>query len=428
METAVLVFVAAVLLVIGVPVGISIGMGILAVTVVFNITQVQFLAQTMYSGFDSLPLTAIPCFMLAGAIMETGGLSKRLINVANKMVGNTTGALGTVTVLACMLFGAMSGSGPATVAAIGAIMIPHMIRAKYEDTYASALTAVAGGVGGIIIPPSIPLVIYGVATNTSIGDLFLAGIGPALVIGMFLIATNILQSRKKGYTGSGEAFNAKELLKAFWDAKFALIMPVIILGGIYGGIFTPTEAAVVSIVYGLVIGIFVYKELTWKRVIQLLSFNNSFVGGIMLTFAPAAAMGAILALLGIPNALTNFLFSISDNKIIILLIVNVFLVIMGLAIDTTSANIIFSPILLAALRPYGIDPVHLGLIITINLAIGFCTPPVCANIFVVSGMTRIPVDRIIPKAVPFLIAMFIVMLIVTFVPAIPLGLLWLLGR
>jgi len=428
METAVLVLVAAVLLIIGVPVGISIGMGILAVVMVFDLMQVQFLAQAMYSGFDSLPLTAIPCFMLAGAVMETGGLSKRLINVANKMVGNTTGALGTVTVLACMFFGAISGSGPATVAAIGGIMIPFMIKAKYQDTYASALTAVAGGVGGIIIPPSIPLVIYGVATNTSIGDLFLAGIFPALMIGVFLVLTNIFLSKKKGYTGNEGAFDGKELLKAIWDAKWALIMPVIILGGIYGGVFTPTEAAVVSIVYGLIIGIYVYKELTWKRVLELLSFNTSFVGGIMLTFAPAAAMGAILALLGIPNALTNFLFSISDNKIVILLIVNIFLVIMGLAIDTTSANIIFSPILLMALRPFGIDPVHLGIIITVNLAIGFCTPPVCANIFVVSGMTRIPVDKIIPKAVPFLIVMFIAMLIITFVPAIPMGLLWLMGR
>jgi len=427
MATAVLFVTAGILLAIGVPVGISLGLGMVAVALGFGTTQISFLAQSMYSGFESLPLTAIPCFILAGAVMDTGGLSKRLVNVANKMVGHTTGGLGTVTVLACMFFGAISGSGPATTAAIGGIMIPFMVKAHYDRTYATGLSAVAGGLG-IIIPPSIPMVIYGVATNTSIGDLFLAGIGPGIVVGIALIGTNVVMSKISGYAGSGEPFSFREFGKALWDAKWALLMPLIILGGIYGGVFTPTEAAVVAIIYGIIVGVFIYKEMSFKQLLKLLDSNNSVVGGIMLTFAPAAALGAVLALLRIPSSLTNFLLSISDNKIVVLLIINVFLVFVGMIIDTTSANIIFSPILLAALKPYGIDPVHFGLIMTLNLAIGFVTPPVAGNLFVASVMTGIPMEKIAAKAVPFIVAMFVALLVVTYIPGVSLGFLRLIGR
>lgn len=427
MATAVLFIVAFSLLAIGVPVGISLGLGMIAIVFGFGTTNLGFLAQSMYSGFESLPLTAIPCFMLAGAVMETGGLSKRLVNVAEKMVGHTTGGLGTVTVIACLFFGAISGSGPATVAAIGGIMIPYMVKAGYDRTYSTGLSAVAGGLG-IIMPPSIPLVIYGVATNTSIGDLFLAGIGPAFLVGFMLVLVNIFLSKKAGYLGNGIAFKLKEMFKAIWDAKWALLMPGIILGGIYGGIFTPTEAAVVATAYGILVGIYGYKELKWSDIIPMLIKNTSFVGGILLTFAPAAALGAVLALLGVPRGLTTMLFALSSNKIVILLIVNVFLVFVGMIVDTTAANIIFSPILLTALRPYGVDPVHFGLLMTINLAIGFVTPPVAGNLFVASGMTGIPMDKIIKKAYPFIVAMFVALLIVTYVPATSIGILRLLGR
>ena len=231
MATAVLAIVAVILLAIGAPVGICLGLGMVATVIGgFNVTTLTFIAQQMYSGFESLPLVAIPCFMLAGSLMETGGLSKRLVNVAEKLVGHVTGGLGAATVLACMFFGAISGSGPATTAAIGGIMIPYMVKAKYDRTYATGLSAVAGGLG-IIVPPSIPLVVYGVATNTSIGDLFLAGVGPAFVVGGLLIIVNYFISRKQGYVGT-RTFNVKELLLAIWDAKWALFLPVIILGGI----------------------------------------------------------------------------------------------------------------------------------------------------------------------------------------------------
>jgi C4-dicarboxylate transporter DctM subunit len=427
MAPLVLAVVAAGLLFIGVPVGISLGLGMMAVALGFHTTNLTFLAQSMYSGFESLPLTAIPCFMLAGAVMETGGLSKRLVNVADKMLGNTTGGLGTVTVVACLFFGAISGSGPATVAAIGGIMIPYMVKAGYDKTYATGLAAVAGGLG-VIMPPSIPMVVYGVATNTSIGDLFLAGIVPAFIVAAFLIVPNVFLSKKAGYKGNGIKFSWKELFKATWDAKWALLMPLIILGGIYGGIFTPTEAAVIATFYGIIVGIFVYKELSWKALWKMLVNNTSFVGGIMLTFAPAAAMGAVLSLLQVPQGITAFLFGISSNKIVVLLIVNVFLIFVGMVMDTTSANIIFSPILLMALKPYGINPVHFGLIMTINLAIGFVTPPVAGNLFVASGMTGIPLDKIVRKAFPFIVAMFLALMIITYVPDTSIGLLKLLGR
>ena len=425
MAIAVLAIVAIILLAVGVPVGISLGFGMIATVIGgFNVTSLTFIAQQMYSGFESLPLVAIPCFMLVGSFMETGGLSKRLVNVADALVGWTTGGLGTATVVACMFFGAISGSGPATTAAMGGIMIPHMTRDGYDRTYATGLSAVAGGLG-IIVPPSIPLVVYGVATNTSIGDLFLAGLGPALVVGLLLIVVNVVISRKHGYKGSG-SFLLKKFGAAAWDAKWALFLPIIILGGIYGGIFTPTEAAVVAIFYSLIVGLFIYKEIKLRDIWSILYKNATFVGGIMLTFAPAAALGGVFALLGVPAALSSFLFSLTSNKIIVLLIVNVFLVLVGMVMDTTSANIIFSPILLTALRPFGIDPVHFGLIMTINLAIGFVTPPVAGNLFVASGMTGIPMEKIAKKALPLIFAMFVALLVVTYVPAVSTGILRLL--
>lgn len=422
MAIAVLAITAVILLAIGVPVGIAMGFGMIATVIGgFRITSLAFIAQQMYSGFESLPLVAIPAFMLAGSLMETGGLSKRLVNCANTMIGHTTGGLGTALVIACMFFGAISGSGPATTAAMGGILIPYMVKAGYDRTYSTGLAAVAGGLG-IIVPPSIPLVVYGVATNTSIGDLFLAGLGPACIVGALLIITNFVISRKKGYKGTGE-FSMKNVGKAFWDAKWALFLPVIILGGIYGGIFTPTEAAVVACIYSIVVGLFIYRELKFKDIWTIFYKNTTFVGGIMLTFAPAAALGGVLALLRVPANLSNFLFSLTDNKNMVLVIVLIFLVFVGMVMDTTSANVIFSPILLQALKPYGINPIHLGLIMTVMLALGFVTPPVASNLFVASGMTGIPMEKIAAKAVPLIVSMFIAALIITFIPAISIGIL-----
>ena len=296
-----------------------------------------------------------------------------------------------------------------------------MVKAGYDRTYATGLAAVAGGLG-IIVPPSIPLVVYGVATNTSIGNLFLAGLGPALVVGGLLIIVNYIISKRNGYLGQGK-FSIKVLVRALWDAKWALFMPVIILGGIYGGVFTPTEAAVVACIYSILVGLFIYKEMKVKDIWTIFYKNTTFVGGIMLTFAPAAALGGVLALMGVPTMLSDFLFSLTDSKTVVLIIVLIFLVFVGMVMDTTSANIIFSPILLQALKPFGVDPIHFGLVMTVMLALGFVTPPVASNLFVASGMTGIPMEKITKKALPLIAAMFVAAIIITFIPKISLAIL-----
>ena len=408
------------MLLIGVPIGISISIGLLSSTLIFHYTSIQFIGQQLYTGLDSLPLIAVPCFMLAGAIMEAGGLSKRLVSVAERFFGNATGGFCYVTIVACFFFGAISGSAPATVAAIGGIMIPYMVTKGYHEDFAAGLSSVAGGLG-IIVPPSIPFVIYGVVTGTSIGDIFIAGFGPAIVISIILSIVAYYISKKKGYKGTRK-FTWKEKWQSIKDAVWALVMPVIILGGIYGGIFTPTEAATVAIFYGLFVGLFVYKELKFKKLIELINKNASQVGGFMLSFAPAAALGAVLTILGVPAMLKSLLLNVTDNIYVIMLIVNIFLIFIGMILDTISALAVFAPILYAILVPMGIDPVHLGIVIVVNLAIGFVTPPVAMNLFVASGMTGIPIDRVVRKAAPFILAMIAALVIITYCPGISLGL------
>ncbi|MEW6666693.1 MAG: TRAP transporter large permease [Thermodesulfobacteriota bacterium] len=419
MDGLIIVLVALLLMFIGVPVGIAFCMGMITGALFLGVSNIQFIAQGMYNGFNNLPIIAIPCFILAGSVMETGGLSKRLVEIANRLVGNTTGGLGAVTIVACLFFGAVSGSGPATTAAIGGIMIPSMVKYAYKKDYATGLVACAGGLG-VVMPPSIPFVIYGFATDTSIGDLFLAGVIPAFVIAACLLVVSYFMSRKAGYTGTGQPFNLKEFLKALWEGIWALIMPIIILGGIYGGIFTPTEAAIVALVYGLFVSMVIYRELSFRGLFQLLDKFVSFNGGIVLTFAPAIALGAIFSLLGIPQAITAGLVAISSSKFVALLLINVFLLGVGMLLDAITSIIILAPMLLAALQPYGVDPIHFGIIMTLNLAVGFVTPPVAANLYVASGMTGVPIERIAKVAFPFIVALIVSLLIMTYVPELSL--------
>ena len=420
MEGLIIVCVALVLLFIGVPVGIAFCMAMITGAVFLGVSNVQYVAQGMYNGFNSLPIIAIPCFILAGLVMETGGLSKRLIKIADLLVGNTTGGLGAVTILACLFFGAVSGSAPATVAAIGGIMIPAMVQRHYRKDYATGLIACAGGLG-VVVPPSIPFIIYGFSTDTSIGDLFIAGIIPAVIIALSLLIVSYFTSKRAGYVGTGKPFEMKAFLKALREGIWALLMPIIILGGIYGGVFTPTEAAVVALVYGLFVSMVIYRELSFRGLFELLDNFVSFNGGIVLTFAPAIALGAIFALLGIPKDITAGLIAISaGNKLIALLLVNGFLLVVGMLLDSITAIIILAPMLLAALQPFGVDPIHFGIIMTLNLAVGFVTPPVAANLFVASGMTGIPIEKIAKVAMPFILALFVSLLLMTYVPELSL--------
>lgn len=421
MATGIMFLVMFGLMFLGVPIAIAIFLAMVLLIQMNPVTTANFLAQTFYSGVANFTMLALPFFMVAGTIMETGGLSKRLVNAAKSMIGGITGSLGMVTIIACMFFGAVSGSAPATVAAIGAIMIPMMVQDGYNKYYATGLTCCAGGLG-VIVPPSYPMVLYGVTVNQSVGDLFMAGLGPALVVGGILMIINYVYCKKHGLKGDNK-FSLREMGKSFWDAKWALVMPVIILGGIYGGIFTATEAAVVAAVYGIIVGLFVYKELKLVRLWEIFRDNTAFIAGTMFVMAPAKATGQVFAYLNITKIISNFLFSISTNTYVVLFMIFIILFIVGMFVQTTPAIVILAPTLVAVVQQVGVDPIHFGIIMTLALAIAFVTPPVALNLFVGSSMTGISIDRITRAAWPFLIGLIIAFFVVAFCPPISLAIL-----
>ncbi len=410
---------------IGVPIGICLIFPCFIMLLVNPVTSASFLAQSFYTGVASSSMIALPFFMICGNIMDKGGISRRLVNAANNCIGGITGSLGMVTILACMFFGAVSGSAVATVAAIGAIMLPEMVRHGYDKYYATGLCAVAGGLG-IIVPPSYPMVVYGVTNNESIGDLFVAGIVPAIMVGAFLMLVNYFYCRKRGIRGTNK-FHLKTAVLGFWDAKWALLMPVIILGGIYAGIFTATEAAVIATVYGIVIGCFVYKEVTFLQLWNEFKATATFSGGMMWTVAPATAIGLVFAYMGINKAIASFFLGISTNTFVVMFLITCILFLVGMFLQTTPAIVIFSPVLLNVAKAVGVSSLQFGVVMTLALAIGFCTPPVCANVFVAQSMTGLPMDRIVKPAVPFIAVLILALLLVCFVPGLSVGLLEILG-
>jgi C4-dicarboxylate transporter DctM subunit len=401
------------------PIAVAIGVAVLCFSLLFSedVGNIAFLFQNMFSGLNNFPLLAVPFFMLAGSIMETGGLSKRLVNVASQLVGNATSGLAFVAILACMFFGAISGSAPATVAAIGGIMMPAMVKYRYSKEFSAGLMSCAGGLG-VIIPPSIPLIIYGVATSTSIGDLFLAGIVPGILVGGLLMITAYLVGKRRGYVGTGHTFIFRNFLATVWDAKWALAMPVVILGGIYSGAFTPTEAAIVGCVLGLFVGFFIYRELNLKDFLHIMSDTGALVGTIFLIFGTATSMGFLISITDLPYRISELINAISTNPVVVLLIINIFLIFVGMVMEPTSANLIFSPLLLALVEPLGVNPVHFGIVITVNLAMGFVTPPFAANVFLTSTLTGVPIPAIVRESLPFLLAMSIALILITYIPAI----------
>lgn len=406
------------LLVLGIPIGISIALSALLTIFYTGSVPLEYFAQGLITSVDSFPLLAVPLFILAGDIMGKGGLSERLIKVADALVGHKTGGLGIAAVITCMFFAAISGSGPATVAAIGTMMIPAMINEGYDKRFATAIVCAAGCVG-VIIPPSIPMVMYGVTGSQSIGKLFIAGIIPGIIIGIALMLVVYIIAKKRGYKGT-EKSSFKEFLKAAWDAKWALFVPIIILGGIYGGIFTPTEAAGVAVVYGLIIALFVYKNLKWKELPKLLIDTGVTTAAIMLIVGTATAFGKILTVEQIPRQITEGLLSVSENPVVIILMINILLLIVGCFMDTTAAIVILTPLLLPVALNLGIDPIHFGIIMVVNLAIGFITPPFGVNLFVGSGIAELSIWEIVKQIIPFLIALLICLLLIVFIPQISL--------
>lgn len=418
MTTAVLFGTFAIFLFLSVPIGIAIGLATL-VTIIYSGFPIDFLTKELVTSIDSFPLMAVPFFILAGEIMGKGGISDRLFRVANALVGNKTGGFAIATIITCMFFAAISGSGPATVAAIGGIMIPAMVRQGYDKRFATATVAAAGSLG-VIIPPSIPMVIYGVVGSTSIGDLFIAGIVPGILVGLALIVYAYFHSRKKGYTGTGEKTSIALIGKAIWEAKWALLIPVIILGGIYGGIFTPTEAAVVAVVYGLLAGMLFYREIRVSDLPKVIADAALTTATILIIVGTATAFGKLLTMEQIPNQIAAWMLSISESPIVIILLITILLLIVGCFMDTLAAIIILTPILLPIAVNIGYDPIHFGIIMVVNLAIGFITPPLGVNLFVGSGISGLSIETLSKSIIPFFLAMLFTLFIVIFVPQMSL--------
>ena len=418
-----------ILVLLGVPIAFVLGTASF-ISLWFGSTQaLTIIPQQMFTACDSFPLLAIPLFMIAGSLMGEGGISRRLINLADACVGHYTGGLAYVGIITCMIFAAISGSGPATVASVGGIMIPAMIAAGYDRGFSCAVMAIAGSIG-VIIPPSIPMVTYGVSADTSIGSLFTAGFGPGILIGLALILCSRIMCTRGGYgMPTHGPKTMKERFQAFKDAFFALLMPIIILGGIYGGIFTPTEAAAVAVFYGLIVGVFVYKELPVSKIPKVLSDSGVTTAMIMLIIAAAKVFGWIMTSERIPDAMAHAILSVSESKYVILLMINILLLFVGCFMETNAALIIFTPIFLPVAKALGMSSVHFGIIMIVNLAIGMVTPPLGVNLFVACGVDKgMTIDRISKSVIPLIIANVIALMLVTYVEPVSMTLVRFFGQ
>lgn len=418
--TITLFIILIVLFLIGVPIAVSLGMASSVVFMAQGDVSIIALIQRMYNSVGSFPLLAIPFFILAGKLMESGGISRRLIHLANVIFGRVKGGLAIVSVIACAFFAAISGSAAATTAAVGSLLIPAMVKKGYDKNFSTAIQA-AGGTIGVMIPPSVPLVLYGVMSGASIGNLFIAGIIPGVIVVVSLLILVYVISWIKGY-GGGESFTFKEFLIAFKDAILALLMPVIILGGIYGGVFTPTEAAVVAVVYGLIVGIFIYREIKLKDLVDIFSSSAVTSAVIMFIIAGASIFGYYLTRARVPRELTDAMLGVTENWIIALLIINALLLIVGIFLETSAAIVILTPILVPIVSALGIDLVHFGIIMIFNLAIGFITPPVGLNLFVAANIANTKFESLLRAIVPFIIILILDIIIISFIPSLSLWL------
>ena len=409
----------AVLLVLGMPFAFALGLATLGALIVSDI-EVIALAQKMIPGSQSFSLLAIPFFVLAGDLMTAGGLSRRLVGVANVLVRHVTGGLGMVAVIAAVFFAAISGSAPATTAAIGTIMIPEMEKRGYDRAFATAL-AVSAGIIGPLIPPSIPFVIWGVIAEQSIARLFLSGLVPGILLAIGLMVLCWNYARRREIAGEARATGA-EMRRAFWEGKWALGGPVIILGGIYGGVFTPTEAAVVGAFYALVIGMFVHREVKLKDLPRITLGSLRTTAIVMFIITAAAGFGWLVAFEQLPPKIAELLTSISDESWVVLLTLNALLLLIGAVMDNVAAMVILGGVLTTTGNGLGMDPIHLGAMVTSNLTIGMATPPFGYALFVGAAVSRIGIWEISKAMWPMIGVMVLVLLAVTYVPAVSLAL------
>lgn len=424
MVAAFLFITFAVLLLIGTPIAICLGISSMVAMIIQGAGRpidvvLGTLPQLVSASTSKFVLLAIPFFILGGNIMEKAGISQKLITLAQACVGHLRGGVAMVCVIVACFFAAISGSGPATVAALGLILIPAMIKVGYSPAFSAALMGAAGAIG-VIIPPSITFVVYGSISDTSIGTLFIAGVLPGLLMGLALVIVSLWVGRKSDLEILPKASGAERWF-AFKDAFWGLMMPVIILGGIYGGVFTPTEAAAVSAVYGLLVGVFIYKTIKLKEIYRILVDSASTTATVMLITAAASIFAYILTRSRIDVAINEALISATGgNTIIFFLIVNIILLIAGCFLDSTSALYIFVPLFVPVAKALGIDLVHLGVVMIVNLAIGLVTPPVGVNLYVACGIAKCNLKQISVAVMPLIIAALIVLLLVTYIPAISL--------
>jgi len=380
-----------------------------------------FLPQVAFNSTDSFPLIAVPFFVLAGYLMEYGGISERLITLAQTLVGHVAGGFACVTILACAFFAAMSGSGPATVAAIGTIMIPAMIAHGYGRGYSAAVGS-TGGTLGIMIPPSTPMIIYGVVGGVSITQMFIAGIVPGLILATALILTSWWLCRRRGYVGMAERATPREVVRAVWDARWALLAPVVILGGIYGGIFTPTEASVIAANYALFVGIVIYRRLSFQRLYRAF-LEAVIVGGTLTVIVGlAGGFGRLLTEYQVPQQLSAMIQQVSTDGFLILMIINVGLLLIGTFMEPLAMIILLTPILLPVVESLGVDPVQFGILLIVALELSFITPPLGANLFVAMRIAKTTLED---TAKSSLVYIGVIFLVVTLLTAVPMLSLWL---
>lgn len=406
---------------IGIPIAVSLGLSALITMYAASTLPINYIATQSFTSIDNTTIMAIPFFIAAGNFMGEGGLSEKLLSLADKLVGSLSGGFGMATVLTCMLFAAMSGSGPATVAAIGSLTIPAMIKRGYDKHFSAALVAAAGSIG-VMIPPSNPFVVYGVSAKASVGALFMAGITPGILIGVVLMVYTYFLAKKHNWKGEKKDKAQGSGMKALWEAKWALLVPIIILGGIYSGLMTPTESAAVAAFYGLIVGGFIYKGINKNNIIKVLTESSTTSAMIIMLMAMATIFGNVLALEQIPHKIAGAILNMSSNMVVILLVINILLLFVGMFMEALAAIVILTPILLPIVTELGVDPVHFGIIMVVNLAIGFITPPVGVNLFVASGISDLKIQNISKSVLPLLCIMIAVLLLVTFIPELSMWL------
>jgi len=402
-----------------VSVAVSIGLAAILGIQIGNVNMLISVKE-MFNSLNKFPLAAIPFFILAGNLMETGGISRRLVEFAKSIVGGVQGGLPMTCVLTCMIFAAVSGSSVATTFAIGAILIPALVKHGYPPNYAAALQATSAELG-VIIPPSIPMILYGVAAEVSVGELFIAGFGPGIFIGVVLMLFVHLYCRYKGW-GKNDGEGRLSFSRATIEAAWALLMPVIILGGIYGGVFTPTEASAVAVFYALIVGMVMYGEIKFRDILPILKKSVVSSAVIMFIIANAGLFAFLLTRAGVPDAIGRWLEAVLQSPAMFLLGVNAALFIIGMFIETGAAIIVLAPILAPVAIHFGIDPVHFGLVMVVNLALGMITPPFGVNLFAAWTVAKLSLDQVITRLWPFVAVVLCCLMVITYVPVLSLGL------